>query len=85
LGVAPDREQAERHYRSAAQHDHESAQLALADLIAERAASAAQWRDAMHWYQQAAEHGNAAAQARLTEISARQPTSERAGEHTRPN
>jgi uncharacterized protein len=40
FGIAPDREQAERHYRNAALRGHESAQLALGDLIAQNAATA---------------------------------------------
>jgi hypothetical protein len=67
-GIAPDRKEAERHYRSAARRNHESAQLALGDLIAEAAANDTEWHDAIHWYQLAAERGNSAAKARLTEI-----------------
>jgi hypothetical protein len=73
FGIAPDDGQAEQHYRSAAQRDHESAQLALGDLIAERWATESEWNEALHWYRKAADSGNAAAKARLVEVQARRP------------
>ena len=45
-----------------------SAQLALGDLIAERAATDAEWLEATHWYRLAADSGNDAASARLAEV-----------------
>jgi TPR repeat protein len=61
--------QAERHYRTAAAGDHESAQLALGDLIAERATNMEQWREAVHWYRLAAQRGSSGAKARLAEVA----------------
>jgi hypothetical protein len=70
LGVEPDHQLAERSYRIAAERNHVSAQLALGDLIAERAATDAELLEATHWYEMAAASGNAAAKSRLTEIQA---------------
>jgi TPR repeat protein len=69
FGVTPDRKQAELHYRSAARRDHESAQLALGDLIAQSAATELEWHEAIHWYRLAADRGNAVAKVRLTEVA----------------
>ena len=51
---------AEQHYRSAAQRNHASAQLALGDLIAQRAANEADWSEAARWYRLAADGGHEA-------------------------
>ena len=75
LGVGPDSRAAERSYRTAAERNHVSAQLALGDLIAERAATDAEWLEATHWYGVAAESGNPAATTRLAEIQASRPPS----------
>jgi TPR repeat protein len=71
LGVIPNAKAAERRYRAAAERNHISAQLALGDLIAERAATDAEWLEAEHWYRLAAASGNHHAQARLTGVEQR--------------
>jgi TPR repeat protein len=68
LGVAADAKAAERSYRVAAERNHVSAQLALGDLIAERATTDTEWLEVIHWYRLAADSGNAAAKTRLEEI-----------------
>ncbi len=75
LGVIPNNKAAERHYRAAAERNHVSAQLALGDLIAERAATDAEWLEADHWYRLAAASGNNHAQARLTGVEQRRSLS----------
>ena len=72
LGVAVDNNAAEHFYRSAAQRNHVSAQLALGDLIAQSATSDVQWLEAARWYRLAAESGNAPAKERLVQMQARQ-------------
>ena len=59
---------AERSYRAAAERNHVSAQLALGDLIAERADTEAERLEAIHWYRRAADSGNEAAKMRLSEM-----------------
>jgi TPR repeat protein len=66
LGVNLDEKAAEQCYRSAAQRNHTSAQIALADLIAWDTSDENSWREATHWYRLAADTGNAVAKARLT-------------------
>jgi TPR repeat protein len=69
LGVSVDGRQAEQHYREAAHRNHTSAQLALGDLIATRAATEADLNEASHWYQVAADAGNEVAKSRLARLS----------------
>ena len=69
LGVQVDANAAEHRYRLAAERNHVSAQLALGDLIAERATSDTQrLEEATYWYRLAADGGHAAAKTRLDEI-----------------
>jgi TPR repeat protein len=65
LGVNVDSKAAEQHYRLAAQREHVSAQLALGDLIAERAISDGSWAEAADWYRRAAKAGNPSAMVQL--------------------
>jgi TPR repeat protein len=67
-GVVADDTTAEQHYRAAAERNHVSAQLALADLLAARAANEVEWTEATRWYRMAADSGNDAARARLAEL-----------------
>jgi len=71
LGVAADVEGAERSYRSAAQRNYVPAQVALADLIAERATSNAAWAEAAECFRLAAESGNPVAMTRLAQLHER--------------
>ncbi|HVN64654.1 MAG TPA: tetratricopeptide repeat protein, partial [Candidatus Binataceae bacterium] len=66
-GVPADIAAAERSYRSAAERNQVSAQLALADLIAARATSDDERLEAMHWYRLAADNGNKVAKLRVGE------------------
>jgi hypothetical protein len=68
LGVPRDVNAADRHYRSAAERKHVSAQLALADSIAESANTDAAWLEAAHWYRLAADGGSGHAKARLLQV-----------------
>jgi TPR repeat protein len=70
LGVTADPAAAERFYRSAAKRKHASAQLALGDLIVERAASDAAWSEALRWYRMAADGGHETAKARIAQLQA---------------
>jgi TPR repeat protein len=65
LGVPADAKAAEQYYRQAAQGNNVSAQLALGDLIAERATTKAAWGEAARWFRMAAKSGNKPAKARL--------------------
>jgi TPR repeat protein len=67
LGVPADIASAERSYRSAAERNHVSAQLALADLIAARATSDEERLEATRWYRLAADNGNKVAKLRVGE------------------
>ena len=71
LGVAADVEAAERSYRSAAQRNHVPAQVALGDLIAERATSNAAWAEAAECFRLAADSGNPVAMTRLAQLHER--------------
>ena len=70
LGVTADADSAELSYRVAGENNHVSAQLALADLIAARAATDEERLEATHWYRLAADNGNVVAKGRLAESQA---------------
>jgi TPR repeat protein len=72
LGIEQDADAAERIYRAAAEQNNISAQLALGDLIAERATTEDEWLEAANWYRLAADNGHASAPARLVEIKKKQ-------------
>ena len=57
--------------RAAAKRNQVSAQLALGDLLAERAEADAEWHEAAYWYRRAAEKGNTNAAARLAQVKER--------------
>jgi len=65
LGVEKDLTAAEEKYRLAAKQNHVSAQLALGDVVFERAVREADWTEAAHWYQLAADGGSTVAKESL--------------------